>query len=274
MGSSPDRFKETARTRRVKLALLRPDPANRELREAAIVAIVEGFDFGKWTPPIVREDGNGGHVLIEGHHHVEAACRVPQVGPDREVICYVYPPILDDARVGDMYLGISSRVAHTPTEKFKARLRKGDASAVATAGVITRAGFKGIANHPCEGWIHTVPACEWVLRGGGHKSKRMCEDELLATLETISQLWGDAPEALSPSIVKGLGLFFLRFPAVPVKELVRKMEADSSYVSAKEFRSRATMVASALKQQVYMATRKMVRDSYNRGRSSGSLPEF
>lgn len=265
-----NRYKEYGRSRRIRLGDLEFDPQNRQIKQWFVDKLIREFDFGQWTPPIAQEMAKGGYTLIEGHHHVAAALRHPQVGPDREVVCYVHPPVESDARVGQMYTGISSRVAHSSCERFLGRLRALEPIAVDVAAIIEKSAWEGVKPKKEEGYIHCPQACEWVYRGGVAKVRRKHPEALRFTLGLLSAMYGTGTDATRPGLIKGLGYFAIRYPDVVLAEVEKK--AKDQYARAQSVLSEAVSRSAYTREEKHIAVAQIVLDAYNKGRSSRKLP--
>jgi hypothetical protein len=224
---------EQAVTKRFRLDELLPDAQNRRLRDWKVDQIAKHFDFGRWTPPVVRESGNCvGPTLVEGHHRVAAACK-RGLG-HLEVICYAHPPIDVDSRVGDMYIGINNQLASTSTEKFLMRLRAEDATATAVAALIRTAGFDEITDAPGDNQMHVPVACEWVYQGGSFRRKlrgKPTPESLVFALSAMRSIYGTDRDAIRPEIIRGFGSFAHRWTAVELKTFNRKVAAKHPRVN-------------------------------------------
>jgi len=267
--ASSTRFMETATAKRVRLGDLLPDAQNRQLRDWRVAQIAKHFDFAKWSPPVVRQNGNDTPTIIEGHHRVVAACKAGL--EDTEVICYCHPPIETDAKVGDMYIGLNDTLASTPTEKFRMRLRAGDELAVAVAAVIDAAGFDGISDQPQDGSIHTPTACEWVYKGGSFK-KGITPEALGFTLETIKKAYGKTRHSVRRDIVRGFGSFALRYPGLDSKEVARKVR--ERHAEPNSLIDDAKGMADALGCTAHKAMALVIRRDYNHQRKGRALGEW
>lgn len=261
---------ETATAKRFRLGDLKPDAENRKLRQWRIDQIAKEFDFAKWSPPVVRSNGNGTPTIIEGHHRVLAACKAGL--DDVEVITYCHPPIEADARVGEMYIGLNDMLASTPTERFRMRLRAGDELAVAVAAVIDAAGFTGIADEPTDGAVHTPTACEWVFKGGSFKKKGNTPEALGFTLETIKKTYGKTKQSIRRDIIRGFGSFGLRYPKLDPAEVARKVR--DRHPEPNDLINDAKLMADALGCSSHKAMALVIRRDYNHQRKGRALEEW
>lgn len=250
---------EIGTARRVAINDLEDDAKNRTLRSGWIEAREQRFDFGKWTPPIVRETEDGRFILIEGHHRVALARRV---GLGRtEVICYVYPPIESDQRVGEMYVGINDKSDHTASQKFLGRLRAGDRHAVAANAAIVAAGFEGVSEFAKVGWVHTPTHFERIAR---KTPKR-----LRPVLETIVASYGRVPEAVNPNFVRALAMFHGAYDVDP-REVGRKVV--HKYPTWPLLRDAGESMRDSWNCELARGTAIQILDAYNVNRRSGALP--
>lgn len=268
MGNST-RLVESATAKRFRLGDLLPDAQNRHLRTWRIDQIAKEFDFAKWSPPVVRQNGNGKPTIIEGHHRVVAACKAGL--SDTEVITYCHPPIETDSKVGEMYIGLNDTLASTPTEKFRMRLRAGDKLAVEVAAVIDAAGFTGISDRPEDGAIHAPTACEWVYKGGSFK-KGASPEALGFALEAIKKAYGKKGGAVRRDIIQGFGSFALRYPKLDPAEVARKVR--ERHPEPKNLIDDAKLMADALGCRSHKAMALVIRRDYNHQRKGRALEEW
>lgn len=254
---------EQAVTKRFRLDELLPDTQNRRLRGWKVDQIAKEFDFGRWTPPVVRESGNCvGPTLVEGHHRVAAACKRGLGHLD--VICYTHPPVEEDARVGDMYIGINDQLSSTPTEKFLMRLRSEDATAIAVAALIDTAGFTGIVDLPSDNCMHVPTACEWVYSGGSFRRKRRGKptpEALVFALAAMRSIYGTDRDAIRPELIRGFGSFAQRWPDAELKTFTRKVAAKHSRVN--DLLKDAKVMMEAQRCSAHQAMAMVVRMDYN-----------
>jgi hypothetical protein len=263
-------MKEQARARRIRLGDLLPDAQNRTLRQWRVDQIARSFDFGKWTPPVVRENGVG-HVIIDGHHGIAAACK--RGLEDLYVICYVHPHVDADARVGEMYIGINDTLASTPAERFLMRLRAEDPVAVAVTDLILANGFTGVVDQPTDGAIHCPTHCEWVYRGG--MFRRRTGDTpaaLVFALRALKATYGTKRSAIRPEIIRGLGCFSHRYPRLTFSDTARKIHAR--HPEPGDLIQAARVMAEAMRCQGYKAMALVIRQDYNVGRHNGGLEQW
>lgn len=233
-----DPLKEHAVAKRIKLADLLPDAQNRKLRQWFVDDIAANFDFGKWTPPIVR---NG-----------------------REA---------PDARVGQMYLGVNSKLTQTMTERFRMRLRAQEPAPVAIAALIEAAGFKGISDQPEDGYIHTPGACEWVYRGGLFRRRTGDTPAALAdTLKLVKNTYGKTAVAVRPEIIRGFGSFVHRYSEISATDVTKKVSAR--HPTPVDLITDAKVMREAMRCELHKAMALVIRQDYNVARRSGALEEW
>lgn len=233
-----DAFTEQAVAKRVKLSELLPDAHNRRLREWFVDDIAKHFDFGKWTPPVIR-NGKGA----------------------------------SDSRIGEMYIGVNSTVASTPAEKFLYRLRAEDPTAIAVAAIIDAAGFERITADPTDGSIHTPTACEWVYRGGMFRRKLGETPAALATaLKTTKLAYGKTRHAVRPELIRGFGSFAHRYPNVTPEEIARKVR--DRHPNPADLIDAAKVMKEAMRCSLHKAMALVIRQDYNVGRKGGALEEW
>lgn len=268
--SSPNRLVEQATSKRVRLDTLLPDVQNRKLREARVEKIAREFDFAKWSPPVVRENGHDTPTIIDGHHRIAAACKAG-LG-DTEVITYCHPPVETDMWVGNMYIGLNNTLASTPTEKFLMRLRAADPVAIGVAAIIEAAGFEGIVDAPTDGCVHTPTACEWVYTGGPYRRRGNTPEALAFALEATKKTYGKTRQAVRRDFIRGFGSFALRYPKTDPAEVARKVR--ERHPEPSDLISDTSTMADALGCQSHKAMALVIRQDYNHQRKGRRLEEW
>lgn len=232
-----DPLSEKAVAKRIKLNDLLPDAQNRRLREWFVDDIAKRFDFGKWTPPVVR---NGSPVR--------------------------------DARVGEMYIGVNSTVSSTPAEKFLYRLRAEDPIAIAVTAIIDAAGFEGITAEPTDGYIHAPTHCEWVYTGGMFRRKSRETPAALATaLQATKSVYGKTRHAVRPELIRGFGSFAHRYPEIPAEEIARKVRGRHPEPS--DLIDSGKVMKEAMQCSLHKAIALVIRQDFNYQRKR-SLEEW
>lgn len=266
---APTRYVETARTKRYRLGDLLPDAENRPVRENRVLKIASDFDFAKWTPPVVRENGGGLPTILDGHHRVQAACLVGL--EDVEVITYCHPAIESDSRVGEMYLGVNDTLAAQPVEKFKMRLRAGDETAVGIAATIEAAGFHGVSAEREKGYIQSPGACEWVYNGGPYR--KPSHAALGATLQILARAYGRTPDAVRKDVIRGVGMFVLSFPRAKQERVVKNLR--KRYPEPDDLLDKGRDISEAMNYQANKGVAEAIRQAYNSAGGGGQqLPSW
>jgi hypothetical protein len=266
--TNPNCLVELASSKRFRLNDLLPDAQNRRLRDWRVDQIAKNFDFAKWSPPVVRQNGNDRPTIVEGHHRVVAACK-RGLG-EVEVICYTHPPVETDARVGEMYIGLNDTVASTPAEKFLMRMRAKDKTALAVAAIIDAAGFTGVTDTPTDGMIHTPTACEWIYQGAG--KRKAAPPALVFALEAAKATYGKTCEAVRQDVLRGFGSFAVQYPRVDVDRVARKVREQ--HPEPKDLLADAKIMAEAMAPcRAHKATALVIRRDYNY-QTKARLPEW
>lgn len=268
---SATRYVETAVTKRFRLGDLLPDAQNRPVREHRVIKIASEFDFAKWSPPVVRENGGNLPTIIEGHHRVQAACLVGL--EDVEVITYCHPAIQSDARVGEMYLGLNDTLAAQPVEKFHMRLRAGDKIAVEIAAIIQAAGYQGVSAERENGNITSPSACEWVYDGGPYRDTQ--PEALGATLTILAKTYGRTPDAVRKDMIRGVGMFVLSFPKAKQERVVKNLR--KRYPEPDDLLVKGRGISEAMGYQASKGVAEAIRQAYNStggGAGKSQLPAW
>lgn len=268
---SPNRLVETATSKRVRLDTLLPDTHNRKLRDARVDKIAREFDFAKWSPPVVRQNGNDTPTIIDGHHRIAAACKAG-LG-EMEVITYCHPPVETDMWVGSMYIiGLNNTLASTPTEKFLMRLRAADPVAIGVAAIIEAGGFEGITDLPTDGFVHTPTACEWAYKGGPYKRRGNTPEALAFALETSKKTYGKTKQAVRRDFIRGFASFALRYPKLDPAEVARKVR--ERHPEPGDLLASTNTMADALGSQSHKAMALVIRQDFNHQRKARRLKEW
>lgn len=267
---NPTRLVETATSKRVRLDTLLPDAQNRKLREPRVEKIAREFDFAKWSPPVVRQNGNDTPTIIDGHHRIAAACKAG-LG-EMEIITYCHPPVERDMQVGGMYIGLNNTLASTPTEKFLMRLRAADPVAIGVAAIIEAAGFEGIVDTPTDGFIHTPTACEWAYKGGPYKRREHAPEALAFALEATKKTYGKTKQAVRRDFIRGFASFALRYPKSDPVEVARKVR--ERHDDPADLLAATSQMADALGVQSHKAMGLVIRQDFNHQRKGRRLSEW
>lgn len=218
---------EKAVAKRVKLSELLADAHNRRLRQWFVDDIAKNFDFGKWTPPVIR-NGKGAR----------------------------------DSRIGQMYIGVNSTVTSTPAEKFLYRFRAEDPTAIAVAAIIDACGFEGVTAEPTDGYIHAPTACEWVYTGGMFRRKsRETPTALTTALQATKHAYGKTRHAVRPELIRGFGSFAHRYPDIAAEEIARKVRVR--YEQPTDLIAQAKVMKEAMGCSLHKAMALVIRQAFN-----------
>jgi hypothetical protein len=210
-------------------------------------------------------------VLIDGHHRKTLALRAKR---DDDVICKVHRG-LERPDVEQRYLAANDYRTHHPNELFVHRVAAGEIKARAINKIIEQAGFH-VAPHgnPVKDGIRGANAVEWVYDGGVRNPDKYHAAVLTRTLEGLRLMYSHDEAATKSNLVKGLGLFHLRYAnAVDLDRLHKNVPAK--YRSVAALLADADMFKDALRYQVPHAVAYTIRLAYNGGRrSKRDLPEW
>jgi hypothetical protein len=213
-------------------------------------------------------------ILIDGHHRRKLWERANgNRGPD-DVICKIHRGLTRE-EIEQRFLDANDYRHHHVNELFVHRVASGEVKARAINRIITDAGFHVPPNAASEkNAIRGVNAVEWVYDGGKRAGSQVYPIALTRTLEGLRLMYGADKDVTKSNLVKGLGLFHLRYgKAIDLDRLHKNLPAKHRTVA--QLLADAGVFQEALKYQVPQAVAYTVRLAYNgKRRSKHDLPEW
>lgn len=214
------------------------------------------------------------YIIIDGHHRRMLWSRANGNSGPEDVICKIHRG-LDRVDVEKRFLGANDYRQHHVNELFVHRVAAGERQAVAINKIIETAGFH-VPPHggPIKGGIRGANAVEWVYEGGKRTDSKVHPIALTRTLEGLRTMYGKDKDVTKSNLVKGLGLFHLRYGEVVDLGRLHK-NLPGQYRTVADLLGSAAQFQEALKFQVPQAVAYTIRLAYNgKRRSKHDLPEW
>lgn len=233
------------------------------------------------TPEVALNDAQAfpdlpkdAYILIDGHHRKRLRQRANGNGGPEDVICKVHRGKTRE-EIEQLFLKANDYRAHHVNELFVHRVAAGEKKARDINAIIEAAGFYVAPNAtPAKDRIRGVNAVEWVYDGGKRDSAKIYPATLTRTLQGLRLMYGKDKDVTKSNIVKGLGLFHLRYgDAVDLDRLHKNL--PHRYRTVAELLAAAAQIQEALRFQIPHAVGYTIRTAYNGSRrSKADLPEW
>lgn len=227
--------------------------------------IREGFDPDRLGVPTVSKRKDGTHIWLDGQNR-GALIRAAGWG-NQKIQCRVFHGLTVEEEA-QLFLGLNDNRQVMPVYKFLARVTSGEQHAVAINAMVVAAGWR-ISDSNSGKAITAVRALESVYRATPDRLGRA----LVPTLRCATEAWGYKAEAVSGSVIQGIGAVFVRFgEQIDLPSLVKKLSefpngASGLLGNARGIRQfQGGTVANCVAQTVVTA--------YNTRRRSGALPDW
>lgn len=205
-------------------------------------------------------------VIIDGHHRKRLWERANGSAGPEDVICKIHRG-LTRQEIEQRFLDANDARTHHVNELFVHRVAAGEVKARAINKIIESAGFH-VPPHgtPAKGGIRGANAVEWVYNGGTGRDVRKFHPVVLTrTLEGLRLMYGNDKDATKSNLVKGLGMFHLRYgDSVDLDRLHKNLPAR--YRTVSDLLNDAATFQVALHYQVPHAVGYTIRLAYNGAR--------
>jgi hypothetical protein len=252
----------------IKANSIRIDPdRQRAWRKARIVELANNWDDDAVGILHIsrRKDA---FYAIDGQHRI-MACRLRGT-PEHLLECKVYENLTkpEEAR---MFRGLNKQLNVRLYDDFRIALNY-DPEAIAINKTIEAVGLS-ISDQSTDGHLTAIKACQDVYRGVPFRAKEPTPWALARALRTATGAWGKQRDAVSGSMILGLGAVHLRYgDAIDLEQLERKLTkfAGGPLAVVARAQTRRTMTKST----VWRAVAEVVVDIYNQGRRSTQLDAF
>lgn len=184
--------------------------------------IADNLDPDKFDPLVVtKPNGEGIYHIIEGQHRRSGLemyaekCNPSGYGGNELAPCRVVGEA-NPARAAEIWLGTNAaRKAVTAVAKFKIGVVAERELESAINKIVRNAGYRVAVEHT-DGCISAVNALEMVFM-------RHSPATLAAVLDTVKQMWGLNPQAVSSALLRGFGMFLHEFGSHIDKKKLQKV---------------------------------------------------
>lgn len=228
------------------------------------------FDLSAIGIPVVSRRDDGTIIFMDGQNRGALLRRVGR--ENEEVLCRVWYG-LSLAEEADLFLRLNDSRQVKTIYNFLARVTSQEPVAVALDELVRRHGWT-IDSHTGSGQIIAVDALERIYNGDRRLNRGEAHlDAVEATISTATTAWGHRQEAANGSVLRGIGLVFLRYgDAVSQAELARKLAAYPGGPGGLHGDARGLKALQG--GSVSHNVADVVVKTYNRRRSSRRLPAW
>jgi hypothetical protein len=152
---------------------------------------------------ITVSDRDGSRYVVDGQHRVEAAKLAGHGGTSVDAKIYTGLTRVEEAR---LFIALNSARIPSAVARFKVRREALDPVPVAICGILERYGWE-VGNPGSSGKASAVKALEGVWALDPDQERKVFE----TTIDLITDTWGHDPNAMSASILSGVGEFVDRY---------------------------------------------------------------
>jgi hypothetical protein len=216
-------------------------------------------------------------ILIDGHHRKALFERANGNRGSDDVICRISEGLTRE-QVEQRWLAVQDTRTHHVNELFVHRVAAGEGKAKIMDKIVTDAGYRIPAYQPSarvKNAIRGANAVEWVYNGGtANEYKTVFAWALNRTLQGLQFMYPDDAGATKSNMIKGLGVFHLRYgDAIDLERLHKHLPAK--YAKADKVLAAAENVNEGLGFPVPDSVGYIIRLAYNSKRGSkADLPEW
>lgn len=177
------------------------------------------FDPDLFGEIVVSERDDGSLVLIDGQNRAAALALMNWDGQQVPALVFRSITPADEARI---FLGLANDRTHKHYDKFRARLTAGESTAAAIERIVAGGGYT-IDRAARDGVIAATQTLEDIYLGRGLKLRGPNPKALNNVILTVTAAWGRTTHAVNGQVLKGIGMFFLRYGDVNRERLVTKL---------------------------------------------------
>lgn len=240
----------------------------RHLRSARVNELVRDWNPDGIGVITVSSRPDGGHFILDGQHRWAAA---KQVGHIR-LKCEVFTGLSESDEAALFLVRNNTKIVST-FDKFRVRLIEGDPVALGIEKILADNGWKVRINRVSgSGSFSAVAALEWVYNG----ADRMADPTpkvARQTVEVITAAWGLDPDAVRADLVKGIGLFLLRYgEAIDLSKVVTELTRYGG--GPLKVSGDARLLRSMRSMPAADAVATLLTGLYNKKRTVNRLPEW
>lgn len=230
------------------------DKYQRKLQKPKIIRMAHNWDQNKLGLFVVNHrTASGQYFVIDGQHR-HAAMQLIEDYPTH-VYCQVFDNLTYEQEARMFHDLDTQRDNLTPGARFTALLEAKDAIALGIKEVAEETGYNvTYSDSPAVNNLRAYKTLQDIYRRVGPRG-------LTRILVTTRIAWPNKSEATSEPMLRGLELFFSRFPNVDDRRLIKVLSATSPmYVIGT-----ARRIQEDLSSVIYTAMAQTIRGIYNKG---------
>lgn len=188
-----------------------------------------------FQPPVLssRNSGEytGKYAAIDGQQRIEGLRQAIEDGAEAvvgttHIECIVHTDLTTEEEALLFWWLNAYQSKLTPVAEFKGRLHAKDEVALAIHAAMKKYGLAvpGIDSEAEVGWVKAVRSAEDVYIGARTPvAMDSGPDVLDKTLNTLASMWPGEANAFAGDMIRGMGMFFGRFPDIEVTDVVREV---------------------------------------------------
>lgn len=239
----------------------------RGLNHRRVDDMVENFELEALGVLAVSHREDGTNHIVDGQHRWAAASKVGV--PFLQ--CKVYEGLTRQQEAA-LFRVLNNTKIVNPVDRFMVRVIERDTAAVFIHDALERVGWHVSTAYRGNGAFAAVAAIEWVYDGAGIKPNTRQQTAVRQVFEVLSAAWGYDPDAVRADIVKGLGLFLVRFGDLDLAKIVNmlaKFEGGPLRLTADGRLSRSLRHSTAAD-----SVAEILTNLYNKKRTVNRLPDW
>lgn len=204
--------------KQLPVSTLQVDPRiQRPLDRRRVVKIATELNRDALGVITVSRRLNGEHIVIDGQHRTEAVRTAGYGGGN--IQCRIFTG-LTLAEEAEMFRLLNNTAKPQYLDTFRVRVIEGDPTAVASADILDRHGWKVGGNSGHDGYFNAMQAFERVYAADRDTQPNPAEQ----AIATITAAWGHTGSAADGRVFEGIGQMYLRYgAAVDTNELINRL---------------------------------------------------
>lgn len=240
----------------------------RGLNHRRVDEMVENFELEALGVLAVSHREDDQYHIVDGQHRWAAASKVGV--PFLQ--CKVYEGLTRQQEAA-LFRVLNNTKIVNPIDKFTVRVVERDPAAVFIHDALERSGWHISTAYRGNGAFAAVAAIEWVYDGAGIKPNTRQQSAVRQVFEILTAAWGYDPDAVRADIVKGLGLFLVRFDGeldlAKIVKMLATFEGGPLRLTADGRLSRSLRHSTAAD-----SVAEILTNLYNKKRTVNRLPEW
>lgn len=241
----------------------------RALNQSRVDEMAKQFNEEAVGVLTVSHRPDGSYHIVDGQHRWATCKKVKK----SHIQCKVYTGLNRQDEAALFRVLNNTRIVNS-LDRFRVRVVEGELSAVDINRILEKAGWRVPVKTSARsnGVINSPVALEWVYNGAGIRQGSH-PNVFRQTIEIITAAWGYEPDAMRSDVVRGVGVFLMRYEGLlDLSKVVRslqaypggplKLHADAAIMRSMRSSSAADSVAAIL------------TGLYNRKRTVNRLPEW